>query len=108
MIVFRNLCYFTILFTIASAIIRILYHFLMREFWKSSGKDISFAEYMYRFTSSSVWKRRMKKPKYFETKLYTVRVITFNAVYILLALCFWFVVICISESEYGVWLDILI
>lgn len=108
MIVFRNLCYFTIVFTIASAVIRILYHFLMREFWKDSGKTISFAEYMYKMTSNIVWKHRIKKSKYYETKRYTVKVIVVNILYILVALGLLFLVIIIDESEYGVWLDILI
>ena len=108
MVVFRNFCYFTIVFTIATSIIRVLFHFLMREFWIDSGKDISYAEFMYRVTQSFVWKYRMKKPSFYETMGYSIRVILINLIYILIALGLLFIVIFVDRSKYGVWLDILI
>lgn len=108
MVVFRKLCYFTIIFTISTALFRIAYHFFMRKSWKNSGEDMCYAEFMYLRTLLPIWKYRIKRSKYYESKRYTIRIIVTNIFYIALGLALLFIIIMIDRSKYGVWLDIAI
>ena len=103
---FLCICQITICFTISTSILRVLIHFYHRALWKENEIQ-NYAEFMFQYTKSDKWQRRMKKHSaYYNSVKYTLSVVFFNLILILIAVGFIFLVLWIMNTDYSVWMYI--